>query len=465
MEQYLYRYKKEKIRLNVVVVYPNTYSIGMSSLALQSLYHLLQQYPDVHCERAFMNSRNETAGVKTVESNRSLQEFDVILFTLSYEPDLINLIKILKLSHIQIYNRNRKGPLIIVGGIAVTFLFYYLKDIADITVSTPAEYALPLLIPELMIMKQKEPFLDKIAGIKGFYTIFSDGNDNIPYYQCNEIEFTHSVILTEKTEFSNRGLIEISRGCLYQCNFCLMSKLYGKYKAFSMDNILKTAENYIPYTNKLGLIAATLTNHPQFKDIIKRLNEMKFQISFSAFRIENLDDELLDLIIKNENKTLVIAPETASYRLKKSINKIIPNETILNTAEKAFQLGLKRLKLYFIIGLPGETMEDLNDNIELVKNLREISLRYSKINGYNPEFIININPLVPKPFTEFENQAMEDPRSIKKKIIVLKNNLRNMGRIYVYGESPKTAQLQYRLSRHFITRDELFESADFKASD
>ncbi len=455
MEKFLYKYNKSKIILNTVILYPNTYPIGMSSLAFQSLYHLLQLYPFIHCERAFCGDTGSFP-INSFESGKSIGEFDAVFVTISYEPDLLNLIDAFERSGIGISPKGRKNPLIIAGGIASSFLFYYLKGIADVTVCAPAGYAIPVIAEELAAFKNKEDFLSNLEKHEGFYAQGTESGDNVPYYQCGD-KLSHSVIISDRAEFSRMGLIEISRGCLYNCRFCLVSKIYGEYYPYPEKDIFEAAEKYYGLTGKIGLIAATLTNHPGFKHIIKELNRMKFRLSFSAFRIEGLDDELMELILTNENKTLTIAPEAASPGMKNAIGKLIPNDLIEKKAGLAFSMGLKRLKLYFMVGLPGETPQDINDIIELVKILRLKSYSYSKLHNYNPEFIITINPLVPKPFTQFEGYPMEEIRSLKKKILFLKNGLRDLGRTYVYGESPKTALLQYRLSHHLIDPEEIIK--------
>ncbi len=459
MEKFLYNYTKTKIRINTVLVFPNSYYLGMSSLGFQSVFHCLQSNPQVHCERAFFNS--STSKIKTIESGRELNQFDIIFFSISFENDLINIIEILRRSGIEIRNKSRSFPFIVIGGIATTIIPYYLKGIADIVVSGDAGLTIPPLIDEFLKNPEysKESILAGISGKEGIYPYSSINSDKLCYQKSspeNE-EPVHSVILTKNTEFSNRGLIEISSSCQYRCSFCLVSSVYGDYHPLPMGKIIQTAEKYIGFTKKLGLIAATLSNHPDFKNIIIELNKIGFQISFSAFRIEGLDDELLHLIIENENKTLVIAPETASEKLKKNLNKVIPNEIVLSTVKRACQFGIKRLKLYFIIGIPGEEEDDLDADIRLIGDIREITQETAADWGYIPEIIVDINPLVPKPFTLFEGQPMENIKTLRKKIIYLKNKLRKMGRTFVYGESPRSSLLQYQISNHLLSLEEILK--------
>ncbi len=460
MEKYLYTYKKKKIKINTVLVFPNSYFIGMSNLGYQAVFHLLNSNPRINCERAFLEKG--TPKIKTLESGREISLFDVILVSISYETDLLNLIKVLQMSGIEIHNDRRNSPLIIIGGIATTIIPYYLKTIADIIVSGDADLLLPILFKVILDYypgKPKFEILDKLSDIPGIYPYNIINSDTLCYQrpEPDSRKPVHSVILTDKTEFSNRGLIEVSKSCLFNCSFCLVTNAYGRYYPLPSDEILTAAQRFIPFTNKIGLVAATLTNHPDFKMIIKELNKMKFQVSFSAFRIEGLDDELLELIVNNENKTLVIAPEAATTELKNEINKIIPNELILSTISRACGLGIKRLKLYFIIGLPGEKQADIDEIIRLIEDIRKISLQNVKGFGYIPEIIIDINPLVPKPLTLFQGYPMEDIQILRKKIIYLKNKLRGLGRTFVYGESPKEALLQYQIANHTIEIDKLID--------
>ncbi|MGC8765402.1 MAG: B12-binding domain-containing radical SAM protein [Brevinematia bacterium] len=456
-EIFLYKYKKEKILWNAVLIYPNSYRTGMSSLGYLWVYHILQSIPWINCERAFFSPGR----IKTIETERDIREFEIVFFSISFENDLINLISILKKAGIELFKEKRISPIICVGGIATTFISNYLKNIADVIFSGDAEATLP---PFLEILKQTKDYDHLFSEIRNKKTdgIFLSEEINetlIPYISKKQEVPPHSSIITHNAEFNDSALISISSGCLYKCNFCLISRVYKEYKYFEAEKIIRTAEKYAGITNRIGLVAATLTNHPDFEKIIDEINRLGFYISFSSFRIEGLSEALLKKIIENENRTLVIAPETSSLGLKKFINKIIPDDLIIERVKTACNLGIKRIKLYFIVGLPGEKDEDIDGIIDLIRKIREVSKEYSKKFHYIPEIIVEINPFVPKPFTPLFDYEMEDINNLKKKIILIKNSVRGYGRTFIYGESPKSAYLQYVLSKNKLDFKELIEMA------
>ena len=450
-ERFLFTYKKDKTKKKAAVIFPNSYSIGMSNLGFQWIFHLLSSNSEIHCERAFLDDEG-----KTIESGRRLNAFDILFFTISFEADLVNLIQLLEASRIEVDRLKRNGPLVVIGGVATSILPAYLKQIADVVVSGEAALTMPPLIEALLNSTDKTGFLELLKEKEGIY-LPEDIQSNTLCYSASKEKSSpvYSVVLSDSTEFADRGLIEVSRSCLYRCAFCLVTNVYGEYMFYSEEEILKTAERYVGLTDKIGLVAATLTNHPDFKSIVRRLNTMGFQVSFSAFRIEGLDLEMMELIISNENKTMVIAPETASDKLKRVVQKLIPNERIISAVRDACRIGIKRLKLYFIIGLPGEEEEDLDAIVQLVTDIRNVSKEFGQTHGYLPEIIVDINPLVPKPLTPFEGVKMAPVKDLKKRLIYLKNKLRVLGRTFVTGESPNSACQQYLIANHLISLEEI----------
>ncbi len=424
----------------------------MSNLGFHSVYHEAQSFPDVMCERVFFDQAAKTP--VSVESGYGLGDFDLIFISVSFETDIPNCIAMLERAGIPISPNNRKSPYIIAGGIAAVFASRYLMGFSDAVACGDAPLLIAPIIEAVFGSENKDSFLTGISGIDGVYPYTSE----VPVSYRRDTEWknpAHTVILSNETDFADRGLIEISRSCKYKCAFCLVSRAYGEYDALPVARILGIADYYRGLTDRLGMVAATSTNHPDFGRIVEELNRSGFQLSFSAFRIEPLDDALLKAIIDNENKTLTVAPETVSPRLKKLIHKEIPESLILDKIRTACMYGIKRLKLYFLIGLPGETTEDLDGIIRLVTEIREVSTVNVKATGYLPEIIVDINPLVPKPLTEFQDVPIEDEKSLRKKMVYLKNRLRSLGRVFVYGESPRNSHLQYRISQGLMDFEEI----------
>lgn len=446
-EEFLFSYPKARFERSVCLIYPNSYRIGMSALSFHAVYHHLQQNPLLQVERAFWQT--EENRLFAPDSKAGLSTKDALFFTLSFEPDLLNLIRILNAAKIPVLREDRRiEPLIIVGGVATALLSKYLFQVADIVVFGSADLTLPPIETVLLESKSRAEILKRLHGKPGIYVSEKTANEKIENFPCSpSLQPAQSVILTDETEFGKTGLIEISRSCKFNCAFCLVGRVYGKYDFIPKEKIFELAEIYKGKTDRIGLVAATLTNHPEFTDVIKGLNRRGFSVSFSSLRAETLSPDDLKLILENGAKTLTLAPETASERLKSTIQKKISNERFYETIRTAASLGLKRLKLYFLIGLPGETEKDIEEMIEFVRKVREMSSEFVKNFGYIPEMIIDVNPFVPKPFTPLQNAEFESIKTLKKKMLVLKKGVRNLGRVFVYGESPKSAKLQFDICK------------------
>lgn len=458
METFLYRYPKSKTRRTVVLVYPNAYSIGMANLGFQHVYHLLQSNPELAVERAFVEPGAKR--VLTFESGREIGVFDAVVFTISFENDLYQIYRAFAAGGIPFDPRERTRPFVIAGGIGTTFMAQYLAKCCDVIASGDAEILLRPLVEALLRFDDNVRRLRALEDTPGIYPYSKIESRFLDYLPAPALAGpAHTAVLSDENEFPGTGLIEVSRGCKFRCAFCFISRVCGKYRPFDTDEILAVAGRYRGLAKRLGLVAATPTNHPDFKRIVGSLNEMGFTLSFSSFRIEETDDELLQAIIENENKTLTIAPEAASDSMKTVVRKNIPNGLIVETVEKAAKLGIKRLKLYFLYGLPGETQEDVEAIVRLVTKIRDAAVKASSAQGYVPEIIVDLNPFVSKPFTPLSEEPFGDVALLKKKLVYLKNRLRGLGRVFVIGESPKTAYVQYRIARGLIEWKDILENA------
>ncbi|MDH4128442.1 MAG: radical SAM protein, partial [Spirochaetota bacterium] len=256
--------------------------------------------------------------------------------------------------------------------------------------------------------------------------------------------YTH--ILTPKTSFSNSFLIELTRGCKFKCNFCTVPSIFGKLRHFSKENIIMALDLGLAKTKKVGFISALTTEHPDLKELIYYVNANGGEISFSSMRIEQIDNELLNLIRKNKQNILTIAPEVASEKLKKKLHKSIKNEKILDLFERALQTKFKKFKFYFIIGFAEEDHDDLNGIINLMKRIKQIALTYARVNKYMPELILSINQFIPKPKTPLHVETFVNYKLVKDRFNYLKKNILSLGNITINHDNYKENYIQWRFS-------------------
>ena len=225
-----------------------------------------------------------------------------------------------------------------------------------------------------------------------------------------------TTIFTPDTEFGSRFLVEVVRGCANLCRFCWAGYNYLPVRAFPKDRILQLAEQARPHSNRVGLVSIALCDHPDIEEILTRLVEMGYSISPASLRLDDITPTILRLLRQSGEKTITIAPETGSDRLRRVVNKTLTNDEILAAAEMIFAAGIENLKLYFMIGIPTETDEDLVAIRDLTLQLREIMLAHARPRGHIGRIVGSVNPLVPKPGTAYQWLPMEDDRSIERKI-------------------------------------------------
>jgi radical SAM superfamily enzyme YgiQ (UPF0313 family) len=249
-----------------------------------------------------------------------------------------------------------------------------------------------------------------------------DGTGAPPVVKKAALKTTEAVdppattIFTPDTEFGSRLLIEVVRGCANLCRFCWAGYNYLPVRAFPKDRILQLAERAKPYSNRAGLVSIALCDHPQIEEILTGLVEMGYAISPASLRLDDLTPTILDLLRRSGEKTITIAPETGSDRLRRVINKTVTNDEILRAADMIFAAGFENLKLYFMIGLPTETDEDLVAIRDLTLQLREIMMTHARGRGHIGRIVGSVNPLVPKPGTAYQWLPMEDDASVDRKI-------------------------------------------------
>jgi radical SAM superfamily enzyme YgiQ (UPF0313 family) len=435
-------------KLRVALVFPNTYFVGMSNLGFQTVYKLFNAEDDIVCERAFLPPKTELAAqlaagapLLTVESQTPVGEFDVVAFSVSFEWDYTNVLTLLRLAGLpaRADARTHHHPLVVVGG-AVTFVNPEpLAPFADAIAAGEGEVLIPSLLRAFQGASDRDDLLRRLAAERGFYIpSFYDvhyGQDGTiaafvpkagtgapPVVKKAALKTTDAVdppattIFTPETEFGSRFLVEVVRGCANLCRFCWAGYNYLPVRAFPKDRILQLAEQARPHSNRVGLVSIALCDHPEIEEILTRLAEMGYSISPASLRLDDLTPRIVGLLRQSGEKTLTIAPETGSDRLRRVINKTITNDEIRAAAEMIFASGIENLKLYFMIGLPTETDEDLVAIRDLTLELREAMLKHGRGRGQLGRIVGSVNPLVPKPGTAYQWLPMEGDASIERKI-------------------------------------------------
>jgi radical SAM superfamily enzyme YgiQ (UPF0313 family) len=253
-------------------------------------------------------------------------------------------------------------------------------------------------------------------------------------------------IFTPDTEFGSRFLVEVVRGCANLCRFCWAGYNYLPVRAFPADRILARAKEARAHSSHAGLVSIALCDHPEIDRILAGLAEMGYSISPASLRLDDLTENIVRRLRENGERTLTIAPETGSDRLRRVINKTVTNDEILDRAELIFASGIENLKLYYMIGLPTETDEDLVAIRDLTLQMREIMLKHAKGKGHVGRIIGSVNPLIPKPSTAYQWLPMEALPVIEKKAQRLRSLTADIDNVFFNIKSERHSFYQALLS-------------------
>ncbi len=462
------------------LVYPSTYQLGMSSLGIQVIHATLNKRNDTSCERVFIPETKYVAELikkKTplfsMETQKPLNAFDMIGFSISFESDYINVPRALTLGNIPpiAEDRTEWDPLVIAGGINISYNPEPLADFIDIFVVGEAEHTIHELMDDFqewrLSKSTKQEFLREIGSKTGFYvpsfydvTYQEDGKvkqilpkqgipANITASAVPKLDSvaTCTHIHTPNTEFSNAHLIEIVRGCGRQCRFCVADYARRWPRHRSVENTLALAEKARGITDRIGLVGASISDHPQINQIASGLVDRGFRISCASLRAETVEAPLLDALADSEQGTITIAPEVATENLQKVVNKAIPRERLYYVFEEALKRNILNLRLYFLIGVPYETPSDVTAIADMAKEMRTILLPHAKRTGKIGRISFTISPMVPKPHTPFQWVAMEPPKTIAKKLDYLKREINSLGSIKVSSASARMAHQEAVMAR------------------
>jgi radical SAM superfamily enzyme YgiQ (UPF0313 family) len=434
-------------RLPVAIIYPNSYYLGMSNLGVHALYALLNGYRKVVGERVFVEAGGRHAPA-AIESGRPLTDFGVLAFSISYELDYYNVVGLLRASGIPLRaaERDESHPLVIAGGPCVTANPMPLAPFFDCLGIGEAEALLPDLVPVLEegIGGARHDLLKALAGLPGIYVPLLPPPAPVARRWAADLDgfATTSVVLTEATELGELFLIEAERGCPRGCRFCMVNTAFAPMRYRSADNVLKQAWQGLHQRRRIGLVGPAVTDHPQITEVMSGLNRLNAEISVSSLRIGSVSTAVLEALARGKARTVAMAPEAGSQRLRDLVNKGTSEDQILEVADDVARHGFQHLKLYFIVGLPTETDEDCEEIVRLATTVKE---RLDRRPGIT-RLTLNVAPFVPKASTPFQWLPMADQETLNRRLGILRSSLPLKG-IKLNEESPAWSQVQGALAR------------------
>lgn len=463
-------------RTRVVLAYPNSYFVGMSNLGLHIIYRLLNNRNDTACERCFLPERKQQeeyekskAQLMSVETQSVIAAFDILAFIMSFEMDYFNILKMLELGKISplAADRGEQEPLVIAGGPCATFNPEPMSQFIDAFIIGEGEVIMPSFMEVYNQAKGdgkgRKELLADLAKIPGVYVpacyevsyneqdSFSARffpNDDVPkrvnrQWLDNLDDFPgESAIYTENTEFKLH-LIEIARGCGRHCRFCMAGYCFRRPRNRSLKAIEKMLINAKKDGRRVGLMGAAISDYPEIDKLCQEILGDGLNMSVASFRADSVTQELVNSLAKSGLKTLTMAPEAGSKHMRAVINKGIEDEHLINAMSMGIKAGIKNFRLYIMIGLPGETTDDIQAIIQMAENLKDIM----EGNGAAGRLTLSINPFIPKPFTPFQWAPMASIKYIQTAIKQITFALKKRHNIEVIAESPRDAYVQALLAR------------------
>jgi len=447
-------------RTGICLVYPNTYSIGMSSLGFLGVHSMLNRRSDVYCERAFLPDPGDVdehvrtrTPVFSIETGRPLRDFDILAFSVSFENDFPNVLRVLELSNIPVRSaeRDHRHPLVVMGGVCAFSNPEPLADFVDIVFVGEAEGMLDEFVDQFASARGRDEALGLASSIDGVYvpslyevdyaadgTIKGRGASGgaplmIGRRHVSDISACPAtqLITTPEAEFSSMRLVEVQRGCPWSCRFCLAGRVFNPPRKKPLDALVSeiSAIAVDPEAGKIGLVGPSLGDYPNLSEALE-MEGVDFTIT--SLRASRASAELVREM--GGRRSVSIAPEAGSQRLREHINKKVRREDILEAAGMMLEGGLERLRLYFMVGLPTETDEDIDAIVELVSDVRGLPGR-GKIS-------LTLSAFVPKPFTDFEREQMASSRILKSRLRRVREGVRRLRGVSMSHDPVREALMQ-----------------------
>jgi radical SAM family uncharacterized protein len=478
--QELYKDEDSRVTVNphagqkVAIVYPNTYFVGMSNLGLHIIYEEINLRNDSVCERIFLPEKKELEAydktktpLMSVETQRPMHQFDVVAFDVTFEMDYFHIPLMLRHGRVPIMGKDRTefDPIVIAGGPCATFNPEPFADFIDAFIIGEGEgivsRVLDIIRDGKMEGLDRHAILRQLADVSGVYVpslyvpIYNEDGEFKGYDIVEGVPKTikrhyemltsggETVVATNYTEFGAMYIIEVARGCGRHCRFCMAGYCFRVPRVRPLDILKEGVERAEKLGKKVGLMGAAISDYPEVDELVNYIRSKDMRYSCASLRADSLTQAVVDGLADSGQKTITIAPETGSERLRRVINKGISEEHLQNAATLSAKSGIQHMRLYIMIGLPTETDED----IEAIVGLAERTQAHMAEVGCKGRLTLSINPFIPKPFTPFQWMAMDNQKTVEKKLQYIKKALQKNRRIEVLVESPKEAYIQGVLAR------------------
>jgi radical SAM superfamily enzyme YgiQ (UPF0313 family) len=471
-------------RVSIALVYPNTYAVGMSNLGFQTIYDHLNALPQVVCERVFFpdpEDLDEHARTGTppfsLESHRPLTDFDLIGFSITYEGDYINAVRLLRMGGIPVRaaDRGAGDPVVMMGGVCAFSNPEPVAAFMDFVVVGEGEEVVREIVDAWIASGagddqegRRRRLIQRLKPLVGVYVpdayrVEYDAEDlitgvsplepDVPgvvlkrrLKDVNRFE-TRSALKTPRAEYGHMELLEVGKGCGRGCRFCLEGQVYRPVRHRSLDSLRESVARIAKESKRVGLVGACVSDYPWIGDLMKVLEENGVEVSISSLRADSLTEDLVASLQRGGHRTLTMAPEAGTERLRAVVRKVITNQQLYEACDLLRRYGIPNLKCYFMIGLPTETRED----VEAIPDLAARLLERLQVLGPDGrpfgKLTLSVSSFVPKPWTPFQWAPFDDPRALEEKLDLIKRAARRLDTIRVVHENPREAALQALLAR------------------
>jgi radical SAM superfamily enzyme YgiQ (UPF0313 family) len=471
-------------RVSFALVYPNTYAVGMSNLGFQTIYRHLNALPDVVCERVFLPDPEDVPEYRrtgtppfSLESKRPLSEFDLIGFSVTYEGDYIHVLRLLAMAGIPLRPEARRpeDPVVLMGGVCAFANPEPMAPFMDFVVVGEGEEIVAEIVAAYreafgetpLAGRHREAFWERLAPIPGIYLphryAVAYGEDGaiaevrpmpgapaiVRKRRLQKVdEFrTMSLLRTPNAEYGHLALLEVGKGCGRGCRFCLEGQIYRPVRHRSLDTLRETVREIKRESGRIGLVGACVSDYPWIGGLMQVLEEEGLEVSISSIRADSLTEELVASLRRGGHRTLTVAPEAGTERLRRVIRKDIPDAQLYAACELVRSHGIPNLKCYFMIGLPTETDADVEAIPALAARLLE-RLRVPAPDGAPfGRLTLSVSSFVPKPWTPFQWVGFEPVSRLEAKLRTIKAGVRRFPNVRVLHENPREAFLQALLAR------------------